>query len=611
MAFIGPWEGLGRASQSSQLSERGSRHDFSRPQRFVGATEYAERWYDTSISASLVSMAAVAASMRRGRGGRVPPQEASRPRRSPPGRPGPPRSSQPSEGKTKSTRLPVQYATGKETEWAGIPVDGPASRWLQSQKAMSGVFDPSPIQAEAIPRIYSGESCCIQAPTGTGKTLCYLLPMLQRFREKATSTRGLRFLILVPTAALQTQTAALARALLGPGLAENVSSMRRDVDNSSTPSNIVVATPRQIQELLDTPLTQATWRRAIGYLDMVVVDEADRLVNKWTMHQRRVRFLEQKVDPAVIVLKAIEFQTTKAGRRDDWQLVAASATMSRRTHRNLKFSAGIDLTLIRAPGSDHWEAADKPNLGQYGDGTTNWPAGLRHRCRVPNPFRFPKVMSVAAQTIAELPEKTRRVLVVLATTPEKGRAPKSIYGLNLVLGQLNFRLAEYGRYEVLTCNEAIDNAATLWAPEGAEKRLQPAGRCQVVVASCEAIRGIHLDNIDAVVLVGDPMSVGDYQHCAGRTCRYQPGSSEPVEGMVVSIVPDQAATRMLHWGNLSGFKLVEVPLNKHLTTGERLKNRNDRELEELSAEELSEDELFVDEFMRASEAQLDDLERRM
>jgi len=480
---------------------------------------------------------------------------------------------------------------------------------------MSGVFEPSPIQSEAIRRIYSGESCCIQAPTGTGKTLCYLLPMLQRFREEAASSsspnRGLRFLILVPTAALQTQTAALARALLGPGLAENVSLMRRDVDNTATPSNIVVATPRQIRDLLDTPLTQATWKRAIGHLDMVVVDEADRLVNKWNLHQRRVRHQQNKMDPAVMVMKAIEFETTKAGRRDDWQLVAASATMSRRTHRNLKFSAGIDLTLIRAPGSEHWEAPNNPNWGQYKDGTTNWPEGLRHRCRVPNPYRFPKVMAVTAQTIGEL--EAKRVLVVLATTPEKGRAPKSIYGLNLVLGQLNFRLQEYGRYEVLTCNEAIDNAAKLWSAEGVEERINVGAPdvCQVIVASCEAIRGIHLDNLDAVVLVGDPMSVGDYQHCAGRTCRYQPGASAPVDGLVVSIVPDQAATRMLHWGTLSGFKLVEVPLNKHLMTGERVQRVKTRQelKREAEFEELDEDEMFVDEFVKASEAQLDRLER--
>ena len=69
------------------------------------------------------------------------PQEASRPRRrGPPGRPGPPRSSQPSEGKTKSTRLPVQYATGAWPEenvassikWIqrGVPINGGTHKWM-------------------------------------------------------------------------------------------------------------------------------------------------------------------------------------------------------------------------------------------------------------------------------------------------------------------------------------------------------------------------------------------------------------------------------------------------------------------------------------------------
>lgn len=44
-----------------------------------------------------------------------------------------------------------------------------------------------------------------------------------------------------------------------------------------------------------------------------VVDEADRLVNKWRLYQRRVRHLQEKEDdPAVMVLKAIEFETSKA-----------------------------------------------------------------------------------------------------------------------------------------------------------------------------------------------------------------------------------------------------------------------------------------------------------
>ncbi|CAJ1415129.1 unnamed protein product [Effrenium voratum] len=397
---------------------------------------------------------------------------------------------------------------------------------------------------------------------------------------------------------------ALARALLGPHLAENVTLMRRDVDTTSTPSNIVIATPRQIRDLLQTPLTQTAWTRAIANVDMVVVDEADRLVNKWNLHQRRVRQRQDKEDPAVMVLRMIEEETTKENRREEWQLVAASATMSRRTNRNLKFSAGIDLTLIRSPGSLHWQAPDKPKIGQYGDGSTSWPAGLRHRVRVPNPFRFPKVMSVAAQTIVEL--QARRVLVVLATTGERGKAPKSVYGLNLVLGQLNFRLQEYGpgQYEVLTCREAIDEAAKLWSPEGSAQRTQRRPGCQVVVANCEAIRGIHLDNVDAVVLLGDPSSVADYLHCVGRTCRYQPGAAEPVEGTAVSIVNDQAATRLLHWGTLSGFKLVEVPLRTHLTTGGPAARPPSKEREEEDdLEELSEEDFFL------RELELKDLER--
>eukprot|EP00913_Durusdinium_trenchii_P018619 g17497.t1 len=450
--------------------------------------------------------------------------------------------------------------------WGGVPVTGEAVKWLRSQQAMSGTFEPSPIQDIAMERIYSGERCPQFRTFAYHKRVfpfsgkmcreygCHSITVIKVVLHSSSNRNWQNFMFFAANAAAiegggecvagqraalpdfgaNSRTSAhcclsnsgqlskaLARALLGRGLAENVYVMRRNASNTSIPSNIVVATPRQIKELLETPLTQAAWRRSMGALEMVVVDEADRLVNKWNMHQRRQRYKAQKELGSVTVLKVIEYETTKAGRRDDWQLVAASATMGRRSHRNLKFSAGIDLTLIRVPGSIHWQAPEKPNLGQYRDGTTNWPEGLRHRVRVPKPFRFPKVMAVTAQTIFELAAK--RVLVVLATTPEGGRTPKSMYGLNLVLGELNFRLEEFGRFEVVTCNEAIDDAAKLWSAEGAEQRRQQVeeDRCQVIIASCEAIRGIHLDNIDAVVLVGDPMSVGDYQHCAGRTCRYQ------------------------------------------------------------------------------------------
>jgi len=461
-------------------------------------------------------------------------------------------------------------------------VTGAAAQWLRSQMAL-GKFEPSPIQQEAMARIYAGESCCIHAPTGTGKTLCYLLPLLQRFSEEAgrSPARGLRFLILLPTAALQVQTAALARALLGPGKAENVTLMRRDADNASEPSNIVIATPRQLRDLLDEPRTQPIWLSALGQVDMVVMDEADKLVNKWTMRQRKLAAREGRVLPAVAVLQEIELQTTKAGRRDEWQLVGATATLNRITFRNVKYSAGIDLSRIRAAGSELQQVEGQAAAGQYGDGTTSWPAAMRHRVRVPKPFIFPKVMAITARTISEL--QMKRILVVVATTGYAGRAPNSIYGRSLVVGQLRFRLEEYGKdvFDVISCSEAVEEAAKLWSVEGTMERTpKERSQCQVIVATAQEIRGIHLDFIDAVVLLGEPQSVGDYLHCAGRTCRYQPGSSEPEEGTVVSIVSDQTATKMLHWSRLSGFRLMEVPLNVHFTTGERVKRRQPRFSEE-------------------------------
>ncbi|CAE7226434.1 ddx31 [Symbiodinium sp. KB8] len=525
------------------------------------------------------------AAVRRRRGDRETSAVISRPRR--PRRDG--RESR--EGAFRGGRASERRKSETAMEWGGVRVTGAAAEWLQSQMELGGgTFEPSPIQEEAMSRIYDGESCCIHAPTGTGKTLCYLLPLLQRFTEEAARApaRGLRFLILVPTAVLQVQTVALARALLGPGKAENVTLMRRDADNTSEPSNIVVATPRHIRDLLDEPMTQPLWLRALGQLDWVVVDEADQLVDKWHRVQRKKAIREGRVLPAVALLKEIELQTTKAGRRDEWQLVGATATLNRRTFRNVKYSAGIDLALIRAAGSTIPEAEAQETGGQYGDGTTGWPDKLRHRVRVPIPFRFPKVMSVAAKTIYEL--EAKRVLVVWGLSVQQvlqhSRADSFPRDVSLIEnsddpGQLRFRLedlddaSEQGRlddgrfFQVISISEAIEAAAKLWSSEGSRQRVRDERHCQVIVAAAQEIRGMHLDFIDAVVLIGDPNStvpssaVINWPKPDG-----QPGSAEPLEGTVVSIVEDSVANKMMKWSNLSGFKLVEVPMKRNVKTGE-------------------------------------------
>ena len=47
-----------------------------------------------------------------------------------------------------------------------------------------GIINPMPIQKEVIPAIFKGRNIIGRAQTGTGKTLAYLLPLVQRIKKR-------------------------------------------------------------------------------------------------------------------------------------------------------------------------------------------------------------------------------------------------------------------------------------------------------------------------------------------------------------------------------------------------------------------------------------------
>ena len=65
-----------------------------------------------------------------------------------------------------------------------------------------GLKAPVPVQTNAIPAIMDGQDVIAHSATGTGKTLAYLLPLLQKLDS---SVRDLQFLIIVPTQELAMQ----------------------------------------------------------------------------------------------------------------------------------------------------------------------------------------------------------------------------------------------------------------------------------------------------------------------------------------------------------------------------------------------------------------------
>ena len=73
-----------------------------------------------------------------------------------------------------------------------------------------GIHDATPVQEEAIPVVRSGADAIVQAPTGTGKTLAFLLPLMERMKPHVDEAQ---VLIVTPTRELTMQIAKVARSL--------------------------------------------------------------------------------------------------------------------------------------------------------------------------------------------------------------------------------------------------------------------------------------------------------------------------------------------------------------------------------------------------------------
>src|SRR6185437_8365075 len=131
---------------------------------------------------------------------------------------------------------------------------------LQSNLMKHGFVQPTAVQAETIPAALTGRDIVATAQTGTGKTLAFLLPVLQSLtKAEGKPQRGVRALILAPTRelALQihetavklTQGLQLRTAVVVGGMSE--STQLREIRQGA---QIVIATPGRLCDFLDRKL---------------------------------------------------------------------------------------------------------------------------------------------------------------------------------------------------------------------------------------------------------------------------------------------------------------------------------------------------------------------
>jgi len=139
---------------------------------------------------------------------------------------------------------------------------------------------PYPIQNEAIPAILQRKDVLGIAPTGSGKTASYILPILQLFQEKEPAkNRIIPVLILVPTRELATQVAEVATNF-SRFLTRKVKTLAVYGGVSINPqmmsiygTEILIATPGRLLDLLSKNSMN------LSQVEILVVDEADKVLN--------------------------------------------------------------------------------------------------------------------------------------------------------------------------------------------------------------------------------------------------------------------------------------------------------------------------------------------
>ncbi len=73
-----------------------------------------------------------------------------------------------------------------------------------------GLNTLTPVQKEAIPAIMNGKDVIVQAKTGSGKTISFVLPVIQKLESK---NKNLKVLVIAPTRELCEQIATVFRGV--------------------------------------------------------------------------------------------------------------------------------------------------------------------------------------------------------------------------------------------------------------------------------------------------------------------------------------------------------------------------------------------------------------
>ena len=318
-----------------------------------------------------------------------------------------------------------------------------------------GYTAPTPIQAEMLPAVLAGRDVLAQAPTGSGKTAAFALPLLQRVAAQPSGRpRRVQALVLVPTRELAAQCGGVLRdfaAACSPhvevALAFGGVSINPQMMALRGGADIVVATPGRLLDLV----RQNALR--LDTVQTLVLDEADRLLD--------LGFADELVQ--VLALLPAKRQN-----------LLLSATFPGKVQALAK-------ALLDGPVHIRVDAVQEA------------PAIAQRSIAVDPEKRTQLLRHLVTQ------EAWSRVLVFVATQYTAEHVAEKLYKAGIFATPFHGGLSQGARRQVLEEFKA--------------------DRWQVVLTTDLAARGLDISLLPAVVNFDLPRSSADYVHRIGRTAR--------------------------------------------------------------------------------------------
>lgn len=329
------------------------------------------------------------------------------------------------------------------------------SQGISDYLADNKIVDMTEIQRQTYKHIMDNRDIIACSSTGTGKTLAYLIPIINRLKS---DTHNIQAVVLVPTAELAIQVnntlkdifAHMDNTFSSVALIGDVNISRQIDSIKSNKPAIIIGTPNRIHQLISNKKIK------VHEVKTLVLDEADKLFDK--------TFIQ---DVEAIRKSLMKFT----------QVLLFSASVDKKTRTNTLCFKPIFIDINSNSGN-----------------TSQIPSTIKHI----------SIISDRRERIETLRK------IIKAVKPEKAIIfVNSKYDLEESLQKL-----EYHHYNVASIAGNKDNLAKKAAIENFR-----SGKIQLLIATDIAARGLQIDNIDTVINVNLPEDNKEYIHRCGRCGR--------------------------------------------------------------------------------------------